>query len=335
MRLLTHKNRPVQFIFAGKAHPADVPGKELIRQIIHFASSSEEIRRRIVFIEDYDINVARYLVQGVDVWLNTPRRPLEASGTSGMKAAVNGALNVSILDGWWDEAYAAYGDKDIGWAIGGGETYGKHEQEYEDEVESRALFNLFEKEIVPAFYERGTDDLPHEWIARMKSSMDNLAPDFNTNRMVEDYSRRFYIPASGRWRSMKTSAANGAAQLAEWKKLIRANWKNVKLDGVEADDYSELSVGEHLKIRARVSLGKLAPKDVVVEAYHGPVDTHEEIVEGKPAGMDHVSTEANVHLYEGTVPAVGTGKHGFAVRVIPVHENLITPHDMGLVLWSS
>ena len=195
IRILSDKDRPVQIIFAGKAHPMDNPGKELIREIIHFARQPEA-RRRMVFIEDYDMVVARYLVQGVDVWLNTPRRPLEASGTSGMKAAVNGALNLSVLDGWWVEAC----NVNTGWAIGQGEEYG--DEKYQDEVESNALYNLLEKELIPLFYNRGADGLPRAWISKMKTSMREICPVFNTNRMVKEYAEKYYLPAHNRYSSL-------------------------------------------------------------------------------------------------------------------------------------
>ncbi|HEX4796836.1 MAG TPA: alpha-glucan family phosphorylase, partial [Humisphaera sp.] len=176
-RILDNGKFPIQFLFAGKAHPADTEGKELIKQIVHFARDAG-VRRKVVFIENYDMNVARYLVQGVDVWLNTPRRPYEASGTSGMKAACNGVLNCSILDGWWVEGYSP----DLGWAIGRGETYA--DAQYQDHIEGLALYDILEKQIIPLFYQRGVDNIPHEWIARMKNCMRKLAPAFNTNRMV-------------------------------------------------------------------------------------------------------------------------------------------------------
>ncbi|MBX9690800.1 MAG: alpha-glucan family phosphorylase, partial [Cyanobacteria bacterium] len=189
--ILTNKDRPVQIILAGKAHPDDVPAKELIRQLVHF-SRDEDVRRRFVFIEDYDMNVARWLLQGVDVWLNTPRRFLEACGTSGMKAAFNGAINFSILDGWWDEAY----QPNVGWTLGRGEVY--TDMDYQDDVESGALYDILEKEIVPMFYERDMDGLPRQWLSRMKSSMLHVCPLFNINRMLREYAMRAYFPASRR-----------------------------------------------------------------------------------------------------------------------------------------
>ena len=187
-RLLTDPNRPVQIIMAGKAHPRDDGGKELIRKIVQFAKT-EEVRNRIVFLEDYDMNVARYLVQGVDVWLNTPRRPMEASGTSGMKVLANGGLNLSIPDGWWAEG-ATHGQ--VGWSIGRGEDYS--DPDYQDRIEASMLYDLLEKEVIPLFYDRNTEGVPRAWIARVKNSMRELVPVFNTHRMVAEYATKFYFP---------------------------------------------------------------------------------------------------------------------------------------------
>ncbi|MDQ3441413.1 MAG: alpha-glucan family phosphorylase, partial [Planctomycetota bacterium] len=210
--LLENTKQPIQFVFAGKAHPADHEGKELIKTIVNFARDPG-VRRRIVFIENYDINIARYLVQGVDVWLNTPRRGMEASGTSGMKAAVNGVPNCSILDGWWVEGYAL--DPNVGWAIGRGETYA--DGNVQDQIESQALYDILEKQIVPLFYKRGVDNTPREWIARMKTCMRRLAPVFNTNRMVRDYAEKFYVPATTRGQTLAADGLARAVALASAK----------------------------------------------------------------------------------------------------------------------
>jgi len=214
VKLLSDPKRPIQIVFAGKAHPRDTEGKEIIRQIIHFATQYD-VRRRIVFLEDYDINVARVLVRGVDVWLNTPRRPMEASGTSGMKAAVNGALNISTLDGWWCEGYAPEG----GWVIGTGESY--EDAGYQDMVESQAIYNLLENEVAPLFYTRSADNLPRAWIFRVKNSIKRIAPLFNTHRMVGEYVRRFYNPTAAKWWYLTAEDCSGAKVLSAWKSNMK------------------------------------------------------------------------------------------------------------------
>ncbi|MHC5059158.1 MAG: alpha-glucan family phosphorylase, partial [Planctomycetota bacterium] len=214
MKLLANKKKPLQIIFAGKAHPKDTEGKDIIRQIIHFANQ-EEVRRRIVFLEDYDIDIARILVRGVDVWLNNPRRPMEASGTSGMKAAVNGVLNMSTSDGWWCEGYTPKG----GWVIGAGESY--EDLDYQDAVEAQAMYNMLENEIVPLFYTRTADNLPRTWIRRVKNSLKWIAPRFKTHRMVAEYTRRFYNPSAAKWRYLTAEACARARAFSNWKSDVR------------------------------------------------------------------------------------------------------------------
>ena len=213
--IINNKDRPVQIVFAGKAHPKDHGGKELIAQILQFARRPE-FRRRVLFLEDYDINVARYMVQGVDVWLNNPRRPLEASGTSGMKVACNGGLNLSILDGWWCEGY----DGQNGFAIGAGEEY--TDLNYQDDVESRAIYDLLEQEITPLFYTRSSDGTPRGWLRMMKQSITTLCPVFNTGRMVAEYMTTCYEPSGRRFLRLAGDNLKRAAELAAWRRDLRA-----------------------------------------------------------------------------------------------------------------
>jgi starch phosphorylase len=234
-KILNNPNKPLQLIFAGKAHPRDAGGKEIIKQIFHYASG-ENVRNRIVFLEDYDMDVARYLVQGVDIWLNNPRRPLEASGTSGMKAAVNGVLNLSTLDGWWCEGFTPDG----GWVIGAGEEYA--DQGYQDMVESETLYNLLEDEIVGLYYANGTDRLPRRWLSRMKNTIKWCAPRFNTHRMVAEYTRRFYKPAKVRWEHMSADEMSAAKKFTSWKKQLVSSWQQVEIRDVDikiADERGE------------------------------------------------------------------------------------------------
>ncbi|RMF35930.1 MAG: alpha-glucan family phosphorylase, partial [Chloroflexi bacterium] len=331
-RLLTDRERPVQIIFAGKAHPRDDEGKALIRQVVQYASR-EELRHHIVFLEDHDMNVARYLVQGADLWLNTPRRFLEACGTSGMKAAANGVLNISILDGWWDEAYRP----EIGWAIGRGEVY--EDYAYQDQVESQALYNLLEKAVIPLFYERGSDGLPRGWIAKMKASMRALCPTFNTNRMVQEYNERFYQPAIRRYHRLMENDLARARTLARWKARVRQHWPEVRVEDATADAIHEVKVGDHLTVRARVRLGSLSPDDVSVQVYYGPINAEGEIGQGKvatlalEAGRPQPDDEG-WYTFIGTVSCTSSGQHGYALRVLPHHEDLVTPYEPGLIVWS-
>jgi len=328
IRILTAKDRPVQLIFAGKAHPQDTAGKELIRQVIHFARNPE-VRRHAVFVEDYDTTVARYLVQGVDVWLNTPRRPMEASGTSGMKAALNGALNLSILDGWWDEAY----DPQTGWAIGSGETYGN--DNYQDEVESNALYNMLEKEIVPLFFSRSANGLPRGWIQKMKSSMRVLGPQYNAKRMVREYVEEAYLPALNRYTDLSENRFRRSRDLAAWKQQVRSCWPDVRIVEVKNDMRECLNVGDALAVSAFVKLGKLSPADVAVEIYVGPIDAggeiaHPELIRMTQAGQ----ASPGVYEFRGEIRPDTSGRHGYAVRILPQNPDLATPQAEALVLWS-
>jgi starch phosphorylase len=325
-RLLNDPKRPVQILLAGKSHPNDNFGKELIRDIIHFVRDPQ-VRLRVVFLEDYDISVARYLVQGCDVWLNTPRRPNEASGTSGMKLLPNGGLNVSVLDGWWDEA----NDREVGWAIGQGEEYS--DAEYQDRVESEALYSLLEKEVVPLFYDRDSADVPRGWIARMKASMKRLTPRFNTNRMVAEYTERFYIPASLRHRRLRINNAARVHPLVDWRRRIRDHGSEVRVVQIEHESESDVFVGATLKITARVFLGSLSPSDVRVQIYHGAVDSEGRIAHGQVEDMTRTGPVDGDHRYEGQIKCNDSGSRGFSVRVAAFHPDAILPYEQPWLVW--
>lgn len=326
--ILSNKERPVQIIIAGKAHPEDTPAKELIRQLIHFARR-EEVRNRFVFLEDYDMNVARWMVEGVDVWLNTPRRFLEACGTSGMKVAFNGGINCSILDGWWDEAY----NPNVGWAIGHGEVYA--DTKYQDGVESNALYNLLEKEIIPTFYDRDKHGLPRAWLSRMKSSMVELCPMFSINRMVREYAVRIYQPAGSRYHEFLAEESSKAKTLASWKKNLSHRWKDVHIGSVEASASETLQVGDDMRVRASVHLGELSPDDVSVQIYHGPIDQYGNIADGETIFMTLTESKGSMSLFSGAIRYFKSGRHGFTVRVLPHHDDLSSPFETGLVTWAT
>jgi starch phosphorylase len=327
-RIVNAPGRPVQILFAGKAHPKDEPGKELIRQVVQLARRPE-FRRRIVLLEDYDQVVARYMVEGVDVWLNTPRRPLEASGTSGMKAAFNGALNLSILDGWWDEAYTP----NTGWAIGRGEEYADHG--YQDRVEAGALCDLLENEVVPLFYRRGADGLPRGWIALMRSAMTALCPVFNTNRMVHQYVEG-YLRAEARRAHLEEDGFRRARSLAAWKEKVRKGWRDVRVSRVEVIMPEQTRVGELFEVRAWVSLGSLAPGDVAPQVYLGKLRESRDIIQPEIIAMTYRGSASDEGvLFTAAFPCTSSGTHGLTVRVVPHHEDLGHPHETGLIVWAS
>ena len=327
-RILNNPERPVQLLFAGKAHPKDHPGKELIRQLVHL-SQREEFVNRIVFIENYNIEVARYMVQGVDIWLNNPRRPLEASGTSGMKVTVNGGVNLSVLDGWWCEAYQC----DNGWAIGAGEDYEDHA--YQDEVESTALYDLLEAEIIPIFYERGSDDVPREWTAVMKNSMRTVNSNFNTNRQVEEYAKRFYVPCLQNKQRLLDKDCVGARELASWRAFMAEHWHEVSVTTVEAQMNSVQPMGSHLPVKARINLGAIGTSDVLVEIYHGLLDVQGHITQGETATMmPKGEAEDGVATYTGEIPCRRSGQRGFTIRLVPRKDSLLLDRfETGLICW--
>jgi starch phosphorylase len=327
--ILNTPGRPVQIVFAGKAHPADEPGKELIRQVVQVARRPE-FRRRIVFLEDYDQDVARHLVQGVDVWLNTPRRPQEASGTSGMKAAFNGALNLSILDGWWDEAYAP----GTGWAIGQGEEY--EDEEYRDRVEAGALLDVLENEVVPLFYQRGPDNVPQGWTALMRTAITVLCPVFNTNRMVHEYVVKGYLPADERRARLEEDDFRRARELARWKERVRKGWSGVQVVRVEITLPEHTHVGGEVDVRAWIRTGALAAADLVPQVYLGKLHDGRDIVEPDIVPMENQgATAADGMLFRAVIPCRTSGTHGLTVRVLPRHVDLGHPNETGLIAWAS
>ena len=323
-------DRPIQLIFAGKAHPHDNEGKEFIRQIIHFAHNVG-CQHRIVFLEDYDMVIARYLVQGVDVWLNTPRRPMEASGTSGMKAAMNGVLNLSVLDGWWAEAYRS----NIGWAIGRGEVYA--DEGLQDYVESNAIYDLLEKEIIPAFYDRGHDNLPRVWIMRMKSSLRELGPVFNTSRMVQEYVRRAYYPALEQARYFSENNYKRGQDYAAWLLELKEHWQEIDTGDITAVTDTEIRVGDSLHVEAEVYLGSLSPDKVAVQLYEGVLDRQGQISKGHAHTMHRAGDSPRGegwHRYTVEFTCETTGHHGYTVRIIPFHPDMTNTLRLGLITWA-
>ncbi|MBN2471413.1 MAG: alpha-glucan family phosphorylase [Anaerolineae bacterium] len=330
IELLNDPDRPVQIIFAGKAHPHDIPGKEMIKSIITMARRPE-LRDKIVFLENYDMAIARYLVQGVDVWLNTPRRPKEASGTSGMKVIFNGGLNASILDGWWAEGY----DHTLGWAIGSGEEYPEAEWEMQDKIESQGLYDLLGRDLIPTFYERSSDGLPGAWIAKMKQSMQILSPYFNTHRMLREYTEKYYVPAYGRYQRLTEPDLSQGHQYLEWWQHIKREWGKINIKRVEASSEA-LKVSEDLQVKAWVNLGSLKPEEVKVQLYFGRLDTQGYIQNGQAVDMEVTNQwDDGTYEYTGSTAYLDSGERGISVRVLPHHETLDGIHQTGMVHWAN
>lgn len=328
--IICDSNRPVQFIIAGKAHPRDEEGKELIQEIINL-TKDDLLRKRIVFLENYDMNVARYMVEGCDIWLNNPRRPLEASGTSGMKVIANGGLNFSVLDGWWDEGYF----HEVGWKIGNGEEY--DDLDYQDELESRMIYDTLEKEIVPRFYERGDDKLPRGWITMMKASMKNLGPVYNTNRMVAQYVSKFYVNSFERRNVLMKDDCKAGKDLSAWKSILNSKWDKIKFNKIEHEkDSNDIKVGGKFIVTAEVDLGELTPNDVEIQIYFGKLVANGNTQNNSYAIMNHISkSKTNMHTYQGEVTCKDTGQFGYTLRILPKHKLLINPFELGLIKWAN
>ncbi len=324
--LLLDEARPVQLLIAGKAHPRDGAGKEFIRSMLDTVRR-EGLIDQVVFLEDYDLRKTAMLVQGVDVWLNTPRRPYEACGTSGMKVVPNGGLHVSVLDGWWAEAYRP----GVGWAIGDGQQFAH--TGYQDEVDAEALYSLLEREVVPLFYDRDADGVPRGWIAMMKNSIRTLAPVFSGDRMIQQYVERFYLPASEHYQRLEADGYALAKELAAWKARVREAWCDVRVNRVQELGPSNISVGEDVEVEASVDLGGLDPEEVVVEAYYSRLRSDGSLSNGHGTELEWTGREEDGHVYRGTVPSRVSGLHGYAVRVLPCHGDLLVPHELPLITW--
>ncbi len=327
-KIINHPDRPVQIVLAGKAHPRDEAGKRLIQQLQQL-TRQPEFEGKIVFVEDYDTNVARHLVQGVDVWLNNPLRPLEASGTSGQKVPPNGGLNLSVLDGWWCEGYNGKN----GWAIGADLHDGT--PQLQDEVDTASFYTILDQQVVPLFYAKPDGHLPLAWITLMRDSIRSVSPVYNTRRMVAEYATRFYLPAAQSGARLQANNFKEARLLASWKDEIRASWNEVSVIEIACDHPNRYAVhvGEKIPIRVKVYLGKIAPEHVLVEAYLGETDDGELLhpftirLELQKKEGDHV------YSYGGQIETLESGAYGFNVRLMPTHPHLTQKHELRLVTW--
>ena len=324
--LLLDPERPIQLVIAGKSHPADDGGKELVQQIVRF-SDQADVRHRIAFLPDYDIGMARYLYAGCDVWLNNPLRPLEACGTSGMKSALNGGLNLSILDGWWDEMY----DGENGWAIPTAD--GVTDPNRRDDLEASAFYELVEKQVRARFYDVDTDGVPKRWVDMVRHTLQTLGPKVLASRMVRDYVHQLYRPAAQASRSLAASGFGPARELAAWRGKVVTSWPSVRVLHVEGGSVGDApAVGSELAVRATVDLGGLSPEDVSVQAVYGRVDEHDLLHRPVYVPLTFTGTgEDGLPRYEGSVPLERAGSYGYTVRVLPHHDLLPGDADLGLL----
>jgi starch phosphorylase len=324
-RILLDPERPVQLVIAGKAHPADEGGKRLIQEIVRFADDPE-VRHRIVFLPNYDIEMAQPLYPGCDVWLNNPLRPYEACGTSGMKAALNGGLNLSILDGWWDEWF----DGNNGWAIPSAD--GVDDQDRRDDLESAALYDLIENEVTARFYDHDEAGVPGRWLEMVRHTLKSLGPKVLADRMVSDYVHQLYVPAAEASRTLD-HGFQGAKELAEWKRRVAEGWDDVHVDHVDSAGVGDSpEVGTTMAVHAFVSLGSLSPDDVDVQVLHGRVRDEDTLHDVRTTSLRLVeSYESNRHRFDGDVQLATTGPFGYTVRVVPRNAHLASVAELGLV----
>ncbi|MCK6606098.1 MAG: alpha-glucan family phosphorylase [Ignavibacteriaceae bacterium] len=332
--ILGDPEMPVQIIIAGKAHPQDEEGKKIISEIIHIASE-EEFRNKIVFLENYDMNVARYLVEGCDIWLNNPRRPLEASGTSGMKVIANGGLNFSILDGWWDEAY----QPDLGWKISNRDSFS--DTEVQNEIESREIYTVLENEIIPQFYMRGDDGLPREWIKKMRNSIKTLTPVFNTSRMVKEYFETFYLQCYKTKSLLMADNQKKVRELNAWKEKVRNAWDHVSVISVSGKSgvNGEIKVGELYEIDGKVFLNGLSPDEVEAEIYYGSAIAAEtgRSYSSVMMQLKEKVTENNTeyYIFTGSIKCTVSGSFVYTIRIKPRHELLHDSYDLRKIRWAN
>ena len=326
-KILLDPKRPVQLVIAGKAHPADHTGKQLIQQLVRFADDPE-VRHRIAFLPNYDIAMALHLYPGCDVWLNNPLRPFEACGTSGMKAALNGALNLSILDGWWDEWF----DGENGWAIPTAD--GVEDPERRDDLEAAALYDLVEHQVAPRFYDLDDEGLPQNWLSMVLHTVTTLGPKVRASRMVRDYTEKLYVPAARAGWAVAADGYAGAKDLAAYRARVTEAWSHVHVDHVESAGVGDSpQIGETLHVTAYVSLGTLAPDDVEVQLVHGKTNHHgDELRNVRTVPLELTeSYEHGRHQFFGSLELETSGAFGYTVRVLPKHPHLLAPSDLGLV----
>ena len=319
LRILSNPERPVQLVLAGKAHPADRPGQALIEEWIHFARRPEA-RPHVVFLSDYDMLLTEHLVQGADVWINTPRRPWEASGTSGMKVLVNGGLNVSELDGWWVEAYTP----EVGWALGDGKEHG--DDPAWDAVEANALYDLLEREVIPQFYSRDAAGLPTAWIRRMRESMARLTPQFSASRTIREYTEKYYLPAAARYRDRAKDKGMVGSQLIAWKHRLEQTWEALRFGVVKV----QTRVEQHA-FEIQVYLQDLDPESVRVQLCADP-NASSAAVRQDMRATGRVAGLAGQYVYKSSVPAARPAAD-YTARVIPWREGVVVPLENGRVLW--
>ena len=327
-KIVNNAKQPIVFVFAGKAHPADKAGQDLIKRVVDM-SEKPEFLGKVIFLENYDMQLAHLLVQGVDVWLNTPTRPLEASGTSGMKATLNGVLNFSVLDGWWAEGYRP----DAGWALKEERTY--QDQEHQNQLDSETIYGILENDMLPLFYQRNTKGLPVAWIQFVKQAIAEIAPQFTTKRMIDDYKQRFYSKLFERTQWLNENEYEQARNLAAWKRKVRRNWEQIAVLDTQLPDTSNhaLNLGDTFSATISLNIAELNVEDIGIEVLFivRKDETSFNIVRNTP--LKAVSQKGNIATYECHVQANESGVYDYGFRIYPKNTALPYKEDIGLVRW--
>ncbi|HRS19722.1 MAG TPA: alpha-glucan family phosphorylase, partial [Bacteroidales bacterium] len=326
-KIVNNPETPVQFIFAGKAHPNDKPGQDIIKEIVRI-SKMPEFLGKVIFLENYDMNLAKQLVQGVDIWLNTPTRPLEASGTSGMKAVMNGAMNFSVLDGWWCEGYK----EGAGWALPEKRTY--DDQEFQNRLDAETIYSILENEIVPLYYNRGMNNIPHGWIQYMKKCIAEIAPEFTTKRMIDDYHERFYSKLAERIELVRKDDYKVAEEIVQWKKKIAEHWDSLYVVSCEiAKTTDALTLGESYKGCVKVDLKGLAPHDVEFEFVLAETNKKGELEVIEKQRFVYKEMDEAYAVYEVEFTPKQSGIFNYSVRMYPMHKYLPYRQDFPYIKW--
>ena len=327
-KLVNDPARPVQFIFAGKAHPADKAGQDLIKHIVEISKRPEFVGK-ILFVQNYDMNLAKMMLQGVDIWMNTPTRPLEASGTSGEKGVMNGTIHFSVLDGWWVEGYK----KDAGWALPQENAY--EVSDLQDELDAETIYNIFEEEILPAFYDRNINGIPEKWVSYIKNTFAQVAPNFTTARMIRDYQDRFYKPQAERSARLIASNYKLAKEISVWKSGVSAIWSQIEVKSVQITDgiTNVLKIGEVYPARVIIDIKSLKPEDLSVEMVitENDKESSPELIECLPFTVE--KAEGQIITYKLDLNLMNAGAFGYAIRVVPNHPELPHRQDFHYLKW--
>ena len=326
-QILNNEDRPVQLIFAGKAHPADKEGQDLIRYI-HEISMKPQFKGKIFVLENYNIGIARYLVSGVDVWLNNPRRPMEASGTSGQKASVNGVINFSVLDGWWAEGY----DSKNGWTIGTNDEYESYE--IQDDADSTSIYNVLEKKIIPTYYDKDKNGISSKWLRIMKNSIISTGGRYSTSRMVSDYTDKLYMPLINLTDKYYKDLSN-VADLNEWKSKMLINWDKIKIEQINNLDNISIDAGNKIEVNCKVTLPDISAENITVEVYAGRITENGRIEDIVVIPMDlaEANDETREYLYKAKLELSTGGSYGYTFRVMPRHNMILDPENLNLIKW--